>query len=233
MRFSVVIPTLDEASQVRGAILSARNALGRDCEVLVVDGGSRDGTRQVASAAGARLLGVSGGRGEQLRAGAAAAAGDVVVLLHADTRLPAAAADAIQEVLADSRIIAGAFRLSFGSEARAAPLALRLLARFITLRSLLFRTATGDQAIFARTEALRRIGGVPRVPLFEDVRLYQKLRRSGRVRLVRAAVTTSGRRWRAHGTARVILLHLLLRLAHGIGVAPDRLARWYAHADAR
>lgn len=228
-RFAVVIPTLNEERRIGRTLAAARAAFGDDAEYIVVDGGSRDATERRARAAGARVLRARGGRGAQLAAGAAAASAPTIVFLHADTLVPRDAAVAMTAALQDPSVVGGAFRLRFDPAERPTA-ALRLLARGIGFRSRAFRTATGDQAIFARAATLAAIGGVPALPLFEDVRLYRALRRAGRVRLLDAAVTTSPRLWRARGTCRVTLLHLALRALHAAGVAPERLAHWYYRA---
>lgn len=225
--YSVVIPALNEGDLIGATVAAARRAFGGRAEYLVVDGGSRDGTAEAAAAEGARLVQAPPGRGAQLRAGVEAARGHTLVLLHADTLLPAEAAAALDAALADPVVVGGAFRLRFDPGAGRLPLALRLLAAAINLRSRLLRTATGDQGIFARAQAMRRAGGVPAVPLFEDIQLYRALRRIGRVRLLRPAVSTSPRLWLRYGTGRTILLHLALRLAHALGAPPTSLARVY------
>jgi rSAM/selenodomain-associated transferase 2 len=224
---TVVIPALDESPRIGAAVASARAAFGEAAEILVVDGGSADGTAARAAAAGARVLITARGRGPQLAAGAAAAGAPVLVFLHADTLLPADAAPAIARALADSAVSGGAFRLAFHTADGPVPLRLRLLAAAINLRSRLFRTATGDQAIFARADRLAAAGGVPEEPLFEDVRLYRRLRAVGAVRLLDATVRTSPRLWLRAGTGRIVLTHLALRALHAAGVSPSRLVRWY------
>lgn len=227
-RFSAVLPTLDEAERLGRTLDAARRALGDAAELIVVDAGSSDATVAIAEAAGARVLRGAPNRGAQLRAGGVSATGGVVVFLHADTILPPDAADAIDRALADPGVVGGAFRLRMDGPA---PLRLRVLARGIDVRSRLFATATGDQAIFARRAALTAIGGVPAVPLFEDVRLYRALRKRGRVVLLDSWVATSPRRWLAHGVTRVATQHLVFRLLHAAGVAPERLARWYGRGQ--
>jgi rSAM/selenodomain-associated transferase 2 len=218
-RFSVLIPTLNEAAQIAPTLASARSAFGRDAEYIVSDGGSSDATVAIAQSAGARIIAGKRGRGRQLDAALRAARGDVCVLLHADTLLPPNAGTHIEQTI---RIgVGGAFLLRF-DEAR-----LRWLACAINLRARVFTSATGDQAIFARRDILLAIGGIPRVELFEDVRLWKQLKRAGRVQLVRAEVTTSARLWLKLGTWRGIFLHLRLRALHSLGVPPRRLARFY------
>lgn len=223
---SIVIPTLNEADQIEPTLRAARRAFGDSAEYIVVDGGSTDGTVQLARAAGALVLNAPAGRGRQLQNGLAAARGGVTLFLHADTLLPADAAEQVDQLLRDPACVGGAFGLDF-AEGGGQPLLLRVLARAITLRSRLFRTATGDQTIFARTAVLHAVGGVPRDPLFEDVRLFQRLRNAGRVAILPARVRTSPRLWHRVGPLRLILLHVGFRLLHAVGVPPALLARWY------
>lgn len=221
-RFSVLIPTLDEAGQIARTLAAAQNAFGSAAEYLVCDGGSGDATRAIAAAAGARIVVSERGRGRQLDTALQAARGEICVLLHADTLLPENAAPLIEAAL--QRSVGGAFRLRLDAPH------LQWLARAINLRARLFMSATGDQAIFAWRSVLLRVGGVPQEDLFEDVRLWRKLKRAGRVQLVRAEVTTSARLWVKLGTWRGILLHLRLRALHALGVPPRRLVRRYPTA---
>lgn len=208
------------------ALESARAALGADAELIVVDGGSTDGTR--ARAAGlARVVDSRRGRGRQLNKGAGEARGDVLVFLHADTRLPREAGQVLTELLVTRRDVAGgcfAVRLAGPSAGRRIA---RLLSAAISARSRWLRTATGDQAIFARRSCFDRVGGYPEVELFEDVLFYRKLRRCGPVTVVEPPVMTSDRRWRRAGYARTIATHLTLRLLALLGVGPQRLAPLY------
>jgi rSAM/selenodomain-associated transferase 2 len=222
-RFSVLIPTLNEAANIAPTLDAARNAFGDDAEYIVCDGGSADETTILANRAGAIVLAETRGRGRQLDAALRSARGDVCVLLHADTQLPANARPLIEHALETAD--AGAFYLRF-QEAH-----LGWLARAINRRTRIFRSATGDQAMFARRAVLLAIGGIPRDDLFEDVRLWKKLKRAGRVQLVNAEVTTSARLWMKLGTWRVIFMHWGLRILHTVGVPPRRLARMYPTVD--
>jgi rSAM/selenodomain-associated transferase 2 len=228
---SVVIPALNEAGVVLDTIAAARAACP-GAEIIVVDGGSRDDTVARVRSSGVRLLRAPRGRGVQLRAGVAVARGDVIVMLHADTRLPAGAAARIEEALADEAVVGGAFRPRFDTAGSAAlPRTLRLYEWLLDRRSRWLHIMTGDQAIFARARDLRAIDGVPAVPLFEDVRLLRALRRRGTLRLLDVAAATSPRLFLRHGTARVAGLHAAFRLLHAVGVAPGRLAGWYPLSD--
>lgn len=216
---SVLIPALNEAAGISATLAAARAALGDQAEYIVADGQSSDGTAELARAAGARVIESARGRGRQLDAALRAAQGEICIMLHADTLLPTDALTHIVRALRSA--IGGAFLLRF-DDAR-----LQWLARAINLRSRVLRSATGDQAIFARRDVLLAVGGVPQLELFEDVRLWQKLKRAGRTQILASEVTTSARLWRSAGTSRVILLHWRLRLLHALGVSPERLARLY------
>jgi rSAM/selenodomain-associated transferase 2 len=222
--YSVLIPTRNEAARITATLAAARVALGDQAEYLVADGGSTDATVALAQAAGARVIESAAGRGHQLDAALRAATGETCVLLHADTLLPADAHAWIRQAL--QHAVAGAFMLRF-DDAR-----LQWLAHAINLRARVLRSATGDQAMFARREVLLALGGIPQVELFEDVRLWKELKRAGRTQLVSAEVTTSARLWRSQGTWRVILLHWRLRLLHALGVPPARLVRFYPTSGA-
>lgn len=221
--FSLVIPTLNEERRLPATLAAARAAFGDDAEYIVADGGSTDRTVDLAQAAGARVVASPRGRGEQIYQGCTSADREVCVLLHADTILPVTAAASIREALQDSRVFGGAFLLEF-NDARGA---LRMLQGAINIRTRLFHRATGDQAMFARTAILREIGGVPRVPLFEDVRLCRALRRRGKFAILGDRVGTSARLWQEMGMTRGILLHLAFRTMHALGASPALLARLY------
>lgn len=221
--FSLVIPTLNEERRLPATLAAARTAFGDDAEYIVADGGSADHTVELALAAGARVVTSPRGRGEQLFMGCSNAGGEVCVLLHADTLLPATAATSIREALRDVRVVGGAFLVEFNDASGT----LRLLQRAINMRTRIFNRATGDQAMFARAEILREIGGVPRVPLFEDVRLCRVLRRRGRFAILNDRVGTSARLWQEVGMARGILLHWTFRGLHALGASPALLARLY------
>ncbi len=222
MRLSVVVPTLNEETVLAQTLARARD--GDAHEVIVVDGGSRDATRTVAARFTDRVLVTEPGRARQMNAGAAVAIGDVLLFLHADTLLPAGFADAIARALADQAVIGGRFDVHLDGRNRWLP----LIAAAINLRSRLTRIATGDQAIFVRRAVFEALGGFPLVPLLEDVRFTAALKRRGGIACLRERVATSARRWEQRGVTRTILLMWALRLGHALGVAPERLQRFYA-----
>ena len=222
---SVVIPTLNEAEELPGVLRSTIEALGPDVEILIVDGGSVDGTLQ-ACVPPARILHSRPGRGRQLDLGARQAAGEILLFLHADTRLHPEAGAALRSAGSDPELVGGCFRLRLRGPS-AHRVTARALVMAINLRTRVFRTATGDQAIFARRSAFEAVGGFPHLPLFEDVVFFRRLRRHGRIAVLGPAVATSDRRWRERGYLRTIAGHLGRRLLFLLGVPPRRLARGY------
>ena len=219
VRISVVIPALDEAGQIAAAVASAGG-----CEVIVVDGGSTDDTVAAAQAVGATTLVAERGRARQMNAGAVRAGGDVLLFLHADSRLPPEFDTAIAAALADGAVVGGRFDLSLEP---GSPF-LDLTAALINLRSRLTGIATGDQALFVRRETFAAMGGFEDVPLMEDVAFTRALKRQGKVVALRLRVTTSSRRWLRHGPVRTVLLMWWLRFLYWRGVPPADLKRRYA-----
>lgn len=223
MRLSIVVPVLDEVRQLE--ILLPE--LARTCasaEVIVADGGSTDGSLEIATRSPGTRVVVSGrGRARQMNAGAAAAMGEALLFLHADTRLPPGAAEAIRDALADPAVAYGRFDVRFDSARRA----FRLIAGLMNVRSRLTGICTGDQAIFVRRAAFARLGGYPEIALMEDVELTRRLKRVGRLAPLGLRVTTSARRWQTDGVARTVVLMWALRFLYFCGVGPDRLRRWY------
>jgi rSAM/selenodomain-associated transferase 2 len=220
VKLSVVIPALNEADWIVAAIESAR---APDVEVLVVDGGSRDATRELAAGAGARVVSSPAGRAEQLAAGVRASYGDAILLLHADTRLPCGFDQAIASALEDVRTIGGAFRMRFEETGWA----LRLIEWGVRLRTAIFGLAYGDQALFVRRRTLGEIGGIPLVPIMEDLDLVRAMRGCGRLALLDLPVITSARRYRARGVTRTLLRNAGASAAWLLGVDRRRVADWY------
>ena len=220
MRLSVVIPALNEAGAVADAV---RSAAAEGAEVIVVDGGSGDGTPERAAGAGAVVLRSPAGRARQLAAGAAEARGEGIVFLHADTRLPPGWSRAVTEVLADPRASGGCFRLRFDVRSPA----LALVEWGARARAALFGLPYGDQALFVRRSMLERIGGVPQAPFMEDLDLVRALRRHGRLVRLGLAVETSARRYRERGTLRTFARNAVALCAWRLGLDRERVAAWY------
>jgi rSAM/selenodomain-associated transferase 2 len=217
VRISVVIPTLEEAATVGTAVAAARRVLG-DCDIVVVDAGSADGTAETARAAGADVALVPGIRAEAMNAGAARTTGQALLFLHADTILPERAGDAIRAALEHAD--AGAFRLGFDARPRGWRALSRLYARTA-------RGAYGDQAIFVSRASFDRLGGYRPLPIMEDYDLVKRLRREARFVLLPLAVHVSARRHRRGGELRTFLRIGAIKVLYRVGVAPARLARGY------
>jgi rSAM/selenodomain-associated transferase 2 len=222
MKLSVIVPALDEASALPATLAAAAPLRRRGHEVIVVDGGSSDATREAARAGADRVLEAERGRSRQMNAGAAAAAGDVLLFLHADTLLPPDADACIRRALESGRAW-GRFDVRIGG----ASIALAVVAASMNIRSRLTGIATGDQAMFARREAFEAAGGFPDIALMEDLALSRALKRLSPPACLRERVTTSGRRWSERGVTRTIALMWWLRLQFFLGADPARLARSY------
>jgi rSAM/selenodomain-associated transferase 2 len=234
MTISVIIPVLNEQQALPAAIAALRSCRGI-AEIVVADGGSTDGTLEwlrhgplceSPESAGPQLALVNSvrGKGPQINAGAAKASGDVLLFLHADCTISQPALDALGLALADEQVAGGAFCMRF---AEARPRSLRLVAAGINLRARLRRSATGDQGIFVRKKVFEAVGGAPDWPLFEDVELVRRIKKAGKFLVLKAAITTSARRYVRQGVLRTALLIYTLRLAHWLGVSPEKLKGWF------
>jgi rSAM/selenodomain-associated transferase 2 len=224
-RLSIIMPVLDEGQAIVRTLdaLAEMRALG--VEVVVVDGGSSDATVQRARLRADHVLAAPRGRAAQMNAGAEKASGDVLLFLHADTRLPPEAERLVLDGLARSGRAWGRFDVMI--EGRH-PL-LRMVAFMMNLRSRVSGIATGDQAMFVTREAFKAAGGFPAIPLMEDIALSKRLKRVSRPLCIAARAVTSGRRWERHGLLRTILLMWRLRLGYFLGVDPAALARRYGY----
>lgn len=223
-RISVIVPVLDEEARIAGQLEALARIPGIR-EIVVVDGGSRDATVARVRAAGrARLLSAPRGRASQMNAGARVASGEVLLFLHADVRLPDDAVRHVEEALGEPGVVAGAFRtwtVAEGGRRRLAP-----LLHLADLRSRYSGLPYGDQALFVRAEAFRRAGGFPEQPLLEDLELSRRLRRLGKIRIVRARVTVSGRRFLARPIYYTAIVNVIPAL-YAAGVPASALRRLY------
>ena len=226
MEISVVIPALDEAACIAEAVGCV---VGPGIEVIVVDGGSLDDTGLLAREAGARVLTSERGRARQLRLGGERASGEAILFLHADTRLPAGWGDCVRGALGDPACAGGAF--SFRLAERGARS--RWIEWGVALRVALFRMPYGDQALFLRRSVLERMGGVPIVPIMEDLDLVRAIKRAGRLEICDLPATTSGRRYAERGTLRTIAQHLVALAVWSLGLARAVTLRLSVCARAR
>jgi rSAM/selenodomain-associated transferase 2 len=220
---SIVIPVLDEATTIVTALEALAPLRARGSEIIVVDGGSSDDTAALARPLADFVIASARGRAAQMNAGAALARGDVLLFLHADTRLPDDADRLVLEGLARSKRAWGRFDVAIEGQHPLLP----LVAAAMNRRSRLTGIATGDQAMFVTRDAFDFVDGFPDIPLMEDITLARNLKRVSRPLCLRSRVTTSGRRWERRGVLRTILLMWRLRLAYFFGATPDELARRY------
>lgn len=239
MTISVIIPTLNE-ERMLPPTLSMTAGLGFE-ELIVVDGGSHDRTRQIVKEfevhgsrleaetsnverrTSLRLLTSEAGRARQMNAGAAASRGDVLLFLHADTQLPLDARSAVEAALQDPSCVGGRFDVRFERDSGLS----WLISRMVNLRSRWTGIATGDQAMFVRRPVFERLGGFVDIPIMEDVEFARRMKRAGRVASLRSQVITSFRRWESCGPFRTIMLMWTLRGLYWIGISPHRLRHLY------
>lgn len=224
---SVIVPALDDARLIGAAVASARAALAH--EVIVVDGGSRDLTRQTAEAAGAQIVDSPPGRAVQMNAGAARASGEVLLFLHADTLLPAGGCRLAADALSSPAVSAGGFGFSVPDTARHS----RLISAAGRWRARLGGLPWGDQALFMSRDVFRELGGFPEQPVMEDMELVHRLRRFGRVVTLPQRAITSARAWDEHGLLLPTAVNLAAIAAYRAGADPRRIAAWRSRIAAR
>jgi rSAM/selenodomain-associated transferase 2 len=217
---SVIIPALNEAA----AISKTLEALSRipELELVVVDGGSTDGTDDLARRY-ANVHRSPPGRARQMNVGAEQTKGELLLFLHADSILSKEAIVAMKKALEDPEIVGGGFCLGIDSSRRA----LGLIAAAANWRTRLTRIPYGDQGIFVRRSVFEQVGGYPEQPLMEDLEFSRRLKRAGRVVILSETVRTSSRRWDREGILWTTLRNQILVLLYWMGVPPARLARWY------
>jgi len=221
---SIIIPTLNEEENIATCLACCRGC--PDVETIVVDGGSRDRTVEIARNCGAKVLTSRAGRARQMNAGAEAATGEVLLFLHADTLLPEGFENHVRRIMAQPRIAAGAFefRLDLSSTG------LRLIERAANWRSRRLQLPYGDQAIFITANLFRKIGGFPDIPIMEDFEFIRRIKEKGRIHTVSLPATTSARRWHALGLWKTTLINQLIIIAYYLGISPARIHRW-AHRN--
>jgi len=227
MSLSIIIPVLNEAPNIVTALGALSTCRARGVEIIVVDGGSTDGTVALAQPLADFVITSARGRATQMNAGAGVARGDVLLFLHADTHLPDDADQQVLNSLGQSGRAWGRFDVTIDGTH---PL-LRVIAGAMNLRSRLTGIATGDQAMFTTRKAFDAVGGFPQIALMEDIMLARNLKRVSPPLCLRARVTTSGRRWERRGVVRTMVMMWRLRLAYFFGADPSDLARRYESRD--
>ncbi len=223
MEVSIIVPVLDEALALPALLTRLLPLQQRGCELLLVDGGSKDGSAGLAMSAGATLLHAQRGRARQMNAGAAHASGEALLFLHADSQLPEDALALVTAALSGKTHSWGRFDVRIAGR----PAMLRVIGFMMNLRSRCSGIATGDQAIFVRRIVFESVGGFPDQPLMEDIELSQRLRKLSWPVCISQRVITSGRRWETHGVWRTMLLMWRLRWQYWRGVPAQQLAKTY------
>jgi rSAM/selenodomain-associated transferase 2/rSAM/selenodomain-associated transferase 1 len=220
-RISVIIPTLNESSVIEEAMTTILKC--KQVEIIVVDGGSRDNTIELAKSYGATVLSTAPSKAGQMNAGAAHASGDVLLFLHADTRLPKKFDEKVLTAVTRKGFSAGAFTLAIDKDSPC----MRFIERVANWRARFFQMPYGDQALFVSRNFFNDVGGFPEIPIMEDFELIRNLKRKGRIIILPESVRTSPRRWQNIGIIKAWFLNQMIIIGYYIGVSPPRLARWY------
>ncbi|MBD2518698.1 TIGR04283 family arsenosugar biosynthesis glycosyltransferase [Nostoc sp. FACHB-973] len=220
-KISIIIPAINEAGNIKEAI--ATTQISTNIEVIVVDGGSSDDTAAIAQSLGVKIISSSPGRAVQMNTGAVAASGEILLFLHADTRLPAGFDEMIRTVLQQPSTVAGAFNLRID----ASLLSLRWVELGVKWRSHFCQMPYGDQAIFLTKAVFQQIGGFPELPIMEDFELIRRLKAKGRITIISTPVVTSARRWLQKGVFKTTLLNQIVIIAYLLGVSPEQIRHWY------
>lgn len=222
MKISIIIPVLNEAEHIADTLKSLDPYRRQGHEVIVIDGGSKDDTVPIAEQYADKVLRSDAGRALQMNSGIDEALGDVLLFLHADTRLPGDAAAMVIHAVEE-----GCFWGHFNVRLSGRHFMFRIIERMMNMRSCITGVATGDQAIFVSLESIQIVGAYPQLPLMEDVVFSKRLRNLGWPACIRQQVVTSSRRWEEKGILRTMLLMWRLRLLFFLGMSVDKLARQY------
>jgi rSAM/selenodomain-associated transferase 2/rSAM/selenodomain-associated transferase 1 len=223
-RISVIIPTLNEADNIEKTIERIGTAKNR--EIIVVDGGSHDNTVPLAKSLGATVITASPPKARQMNTGAAAATGNILLFLHADTWVPERFDEHVINALSQSNVVAGAFALRIDSPASA----FRRIERLANWRSRRLRLPYGDQGLFMTSELFRQMGGFCDIPIMEDFELARRLRKKGEVVTLAVSAVTSARRWQRRGILRTTLINQLVITAYCAGFSLEAIERWYCRS---
>jgi rSAM/selenodomain-associated transferase 2 len=220
-QISIIIPTLNEAENITAAIATTQPS--SNTEIIVVDGGSQDDTVPIAQSLGVKVISSSPSRAVQMNTGAAVASGEILLFLHADTRLPIGFDEMIATALQQPKVVAGAFALRIDG----ALAGLRWVETGVNWRSRWLQMPYGDQAIFITKSVFQKNGGFPELAIMEDFELIRCLKRIGRITILPVPVITSARRWIQKGVWKTTLINQIVIIAYLLGVQPERIRQWY------
>jgi len=221
LSIGVIVPVLNERAGLP-ALIKRIAAMPAD-EVVIVDGGSTDGSCLILDASALRWITAPSGRAAQMNAGAMLSESDILLFIHSDTEIGACCFPAIKAAMQDGATVGGRFDVKLSGSHPA----FRMIERLINLRSRLSGISTGDQCLFVRRSVFERMAGFPLQPLMEDIEFSKQLKRLGRIACLHQRVTTSSRRWQQHGIVKTVLLMWRLRLLYWLGVPAERLAAAY------
>jgi len=220
---SVIIPVYNEAEHLRHTLDALAKTCDSHVEIVLVDGGSTDQSRQIAQDLGHKVLSAPSGRAQCLNFGASKAKGLIFLFLHADTCLPQNFCSLVRNALMDDRNLLGSFRFRIDERTWFAP----ILEWGTNLRAERGQFPYGDQALFVRRSVFDKQGGFPKQPLMEDWEFVYRIRKKGHVCMVSEPVLISSRRWKRLGYLRCLATNQLIILAYRLGISADRLASWY------
>ncbi|PSF36673.1 glycosyltransferase [Aphanothece hegewaldii CCALA 016] len=221
---SIIIPVLNEADQIETTLSPLIG--NKDIEIIVVDGGSQDKTVEIVQKLGIQVIlcpQKAKGRALQMNLGASVATGEILLFLHADTRLPEKYPEAITQTFCDPNVIAGAFELAIDGEEKS----LRWIETMVKMRSRFLSLPYGDQGIFLKSSVFREMGGFAPMPIMEDFELIGRLKKRGKIFIVSQSVVTSGRRWQKLGVWRTTIINQMIIIGYYLGISPTQLAHWY------
>jgi rSAM/selenodomain-associated transferase 2 len=221
MQFSIIVPVFNEAPLIRRFLTHLRER-APGAEIILADGGSADGTAELAAGFCDRLVESQRGRAGQMNAGAQAAQGEIFWFIHADVELPLQCLDEIARIMEDANVVGGYFRIRLPRA-----LVYRLTDSFAHYAGILLRMRCGDHGIFCRRTAFVDVGGFPNVPLMEDVEFFRRLHRCGRVKYSEQRILVSPRRYESVGRIRLTLAYGVLATLYIFGVSPSMLASIY------
>ncbi|MEM7555590.1 MAG: TIGR04283 family arsenosugar biosynthesis glycosyltransferase [Cyanobacteria bacterium P01_A01_bin.84] len=234
-KISIIIPTLNEANNIENAIAATHKC--ENVEVIVVDGGSKDDTVEIIESLNesldiqshTKVIFAPPGRALQMNAGAKIARGEILLFLHADTRLSTNFDVMVRKTLENSNYIAGAFTLRIDAPI----LSLRLVEFGVKLRSHILKLPYGDQGIFVRKSTFEKVNGFPELPIMEDFEFIRQLKRTGKITIIPVPVITSSRRWLKKGVIQTTLINQIVIIAFFLGISPDKLRNWYRQGKLR